>query len=113
MLRDKAVAVTVLRKSKAGEDEMGEPVVEWVPETVEGVLWIQHGCGRLDDGSRPEGTEDTVKLHFPKTYTAGLAGCRVELLGREYEVVGDPVGYMPDLTPGSFNRPVTARKVEG
>lgn len=113
MLRDKAVQVTVWRKSQAGEDEMGEPVVEWVPETVGNVLWIQHGCDRLSDGSRPEGTEDTVKLHFPKSYTASLAGCSVELLGRKYAVMGDPVGCMPALTPGAWNRPVTARKVDG
>lgn len=113
MLKDKAVAVTVLRRSEAGEDEMGEPVVEWAPETVEGVLWIQRAAERLEDVARPLGTEDEIKLHFPKTYDKALAGCRIGVCGRTYEVVGDPVGCMPELAPGRWNRHVAARRVEG
>ena len=109
----KGRSVTVWRKSASGEDEMGEPVVQWVPETVENVLWIQNSADRLTDGTRPDGTDDEIKLHFPKAYAMSLAGCRVEVLGRLYDVNGDPVGCMPELTPGQWNRRVTARKVEG
>lgn len=107
------VEVTVLRKSEAGRDEMGEPIVSWVPEPVENVLWSKSSSDRLEDGDRPEGTEDTVTFHFPKIYALPLSGCRIVLGSRTYDVLGDPIGYMPELTPGKHNRPVVGRRVEG
>lgn len=104
--------VTVLRKTESGEDEMGDPIVSWVPETVDNVLWSKSRSADLDDVSRPDGTEDTVTFHFPKTYTASLSGCKIVLGSRTYDVVGDPVGYMPEHTPGVWNRPVMGRRVE-
>lgn len=103
----------VYRPVEGEPDPMGEPAVEWVPEEVDGVLWIQHLADRIEDADRPAGTEDEVKLHFPKTYTESLLGCRIGVCGRLYEVVGDPVGYMPGLTPGKWNRAVIARRVDG
>lgn len=120
MLRDRAVAVTVWRNRPvldgAGDpvaDEMGAAVCERVPERVDGVLWMQRSSSRIADAGRPNGTVDEIRLHFPKAYDASLAGCEVEVAGRRYAVVGDPIGYMPELTPGPFNRPVTARRVDG
>ena len=111
----RGVPVALYRRAEDGFDEMGEPIIEWVAETVEGALWTQ-GEGdseRLSDGVRPFGTDDTVTVHLPKTYAATVAGCEFEILGRRYRVEGDPVGYMPELTPGRWNRRVTARRVEG
>lgn len=107
--------VTLYRRVEAGEDEMGEPIVSWEPETIYDVLWSQ-GEGDstgLPDGFRPLGTDDTVTVHLPKTYTASVAGCEFEFCGKRYKVEGDPAGYMPELTPGRWNRRVTARRVGG
>ncbi|TNU89046.1 hypothetical protein FIC87_12665 [Eggerthella lenta] len=111
----RGVPVTLYRRAEIGRDEMGEPIVEWIPETVEDALWTQ-GEGDsegLSDGARPLGTDDTVTVHLPKAYKASVAGCEFEILGRRYRVEGDPVGYMPELTPGRYNRRVTARRVDG
>lgn len=111
----RGVPVTLHRRVEAGFDEMGEPVVEWAPEVVEDALWTQ-GEGDSDglsDGARPLGTDDTVTVHLPKSYTASVAGCEFEIRGDRYKVEGDPVGYMTELTPGRWNRRVTARRVDG
>lgn len=109
----RGVTVEVLRRSVVGEDEMGEPKVEWVSESVPNVLWHQTEADRLSDGTRPDGTDDSITLYFPKTYAETLCGRRVVISGRTYDVLGDPIGYMPDMTPGKHNRMVTARKVDG
>lgn len=111
----RGVPVTLFRKVAVGEDEMGEPVVKDVPETIDDVLWSQPADdgSRLPDGTRPLGTEDTVTIHLPKTYAGSVAGCEFEIRGGRYKVEGDPVGFMPELTPGRWNRCVTARRVEG
>lgn len=108
-------AVTVWRKAETGEDEMGEPLVDWMPERVENVLWgpSEYAARLSEDGARPAMTDDEITVHIPKTYTACLAGCRIEVEGALWDVVGDPQGYMPELTPGPWNRSATARKVEG
>ena len=104
--------VTVLRKSASGTDAMGEPDITWESETVPDVLWSQAESERLSDGTRPGGTDDTVTFHFPKAYTDDLSGCRISVQGRIYDVLGDPIGYIPAITPGKWNRTVTGRKVE-
>lgn len=111
----RGVPVTLRRRVEAGEDEMGEPIASWEPETIDGALWSQ-GEGDstvLSEGFRPLGTDDTVTVHLPKAYTASVAGCEFEIRGERYKVEGDPTGYMPELTPGRWNRRVTARRVEG
>lgn len=105
--------VTVLRKSASGTDEMGEPIIAWVSEEVENVLWEQGSANNIGDPTRPDGTIDDVTIHLPKTYTTSVKGAEVEINGVRYAVIGDPIGYMPDLTPGAWNRPVTCRRVEG
>lgn len=109
----RGVTVEVLRRSVVGEDEMGEPEIEWVSESVPNVLWHQAEAERLSDGTRPSGTDDSVTLYFPKSYAKSLCMSRVVIAGRMYDVVGDPIGYMPEMTPGKHNREVTARKVAG
>lgn len=41
------------------------------------------------DASRPDGTEVAYTLCFPKSFTASLKGCRVNVRGTEYRVIGD------------------------
>lgn len=118
MLR--GIPMTVWRKSKTGVDEMGEDTYVWISEIVENVLYgptksdrLTGISGRLPGGTRPQGTDDTITAHFPKTYTESLAGCQLEAYGRRWDVLGDPSAHLDHLVRGKWNRTVAARKVDG
>ena len=78
--------VAVLRRTKAGEDAMGEPVWEWEPTTVENVLVRPLSSADLADESdalRPGRAMAGYSLAFPKSYAGGpLRGARVALVER-------------------------------
>lgn len=106
--------VMVLSRQSVGVDELGAPVVEWVEEAVvDGVLLAPASTADLTASIRPAGTRIDALAHFPRTYTASLRGRRVRTGGRTFDVVGDPIGYDPALTPTPWNRPVELKGVDG
>lgn len=82
-------AVTVLTPS-TGYDEHMERTVAWTPAEVGNVVVAPSPTSGVTDSTRPDGTRAALTLGFPKTFTGSLRGCRVEVRGRLYEVVGDP-----------------------
>lgn len=60
---------------------------------------------------RPHGDRATVTFYLPKTVTASLRGARIAcpkatdpvVAGRTFDVVGDPMSYMRDNTPGDYS----------
>lgn len=108
------VDIVVIRRMPTGNtDAMGEPAIKERREIVHDVLWAPRSSDDMDDPQRPHGDVDDIKLHFPKAYTASLAGCDIEVDGSRYRVQGDPEGFPPHLTPGRWNRPVIGRRVQG
>lgn len=111
-----AVAVTVVRptaymRDRFNNETYGDPVCE----VVEGVLVAPDETSNMV-ASRPDGTSTVLTLHFPKTYTASLRGCSVELpapWGGTYRVIGDPMPYMEENTPTPWNRPVRVEVAHG
>ncbi|MCD8211913.1 MAG: hypothetical protein LUC17_02680 [Oscillospiraceae bacterium] len=106
---------TLYRKVSTGTDEMGEPIVEWAAEELDNVLFSQayENENYIIDGTRPDGTIDTATLHVPKTFTDSLKNCEIEVQGARWTVIGDGKGYMPENTPGPWNRPIKLRRVDG
>ena len=110
--------VTVLSPVGAGEDEYGQPVREWLEAQVDDVLVCgpsteDVGSGLRTDSGHPDGDAVSLTLHFPKTYTAPLRGCRVALRGKTFDVLGDPVALTAANVPGRWDRAVPVRLVEG
>ena len=105
--------VTVLIPSQTSLDPFMKPVVTWTPVEVGNVLVAPGTSPDATDTNRPDGVEVVFTLHFPKTYTASLRGCRVLVGGTEYSVVGDPQAYEEWNTPGPWNRPVEVSRMEG
>ncbi len=56
----------------------------------------------------PDGVVVDYIFHFPYWYTKSLRDCYIEFEDEQYVVIGDPRGYMPENTPGVWNRPVKA-----
>jgi len=112
----KGTTVTVLRPTVVGTDRTGGPAYgEPEFETVENVL-VAPGATDDMEASRPVGVTVALTLHFPKSYTASLRGCKVALPAPwegTYRVVGDPKPYMDGNTPTSWNRPVEVEVADG
>ncbi len=109
----KAVDVTILRPVEMGTDSMNEPIVELREEAKPVRVITSPGSSAELDATRPDGVRVSWTLHFPKTYTNSLRACRVKLFGIVYRVIGDPQPYMPENTPGMWNRPVEVEAVDG
>lgn len=104
--------VVVLRPSVT-RDDLGEPTFgEPVREAVSPVL-VQPGATADMAAERPNGDSVAYTLHFPKTYRASLRGCSVEVRGEVFDVVGDPMPWPEELTPGPLNRTVEVRRADG
>lgn len=109
----RGIPVTVLRPTRTtdrlGNEVDGKPEYE----TVENVL-VAPGQTADMEASRPDGVTVALTLHFPKTYTASLEGCSVELpapWAGTYRVIGNPMPYM--RSPGQWNRPVEVEDAHG
>lgn len=104
--------VTVLTPTVSHDEHM-EEVHSWKPTTVDNVLVAPGGTSDVTDTDRPSGTRVDVTLCFPKTFSARLRGCRVQVDGRTYEVVGDPVPNMAGNCPTQWWYTAEAVAVDG
>lgn len=102
--------VVVVRPVETGRDSMNEPIIKWQEEQPVSVV-IEPGTTTDLDADRPEGSVVTMTLHFQKSYTKSLRGCKVRVRDAEYSVIGDPQPYMDVNTPGLYNRPVSVKRV--
>ncbi len=109
----KTTDIVVLRPQSSGRDRMNQKVNNWIEEKDPVPVIAAPGSSAELDASRPEGVRVAWTLHFPKSYTGSLLGCKVRFAQNEYRVIGDPQPYMPENTPGMFNRPVEVEAVDG
>lgn len=105
--------VAVLRRSKVGEDAMGDAVYGWSAEYADGCLVRPLQGSDAGDPKRPDGVRAEYDVAFRKSYTAAagpLRGCRVALVERgmdagdaesAYRVVGSP--DVTDPCPTAWN----------
>lgn len=105
-------SVVVVRPS-TGRDELGEPIVGEPTREPVGNVVVCPGATADLDASRPAGVTVALTLCFPKTYTGSLKGCKVEVRGDAYEVVGDPEPYTETNTPGDWNLTVEVTRTDG
>ena len=105
-------AVTVLRPVESGEDAMRNKTFEWRREEVGGVL-VAPATASSAQVDRIDETRRRITLHFPKGYAADLRGCRVEVRGLLWSVVGSPQPYAEGNVPGPWSMPVDVEAVDG
>lgn len=105
--------VTVLTPTEGEADPFGETSKTLIATTVENVL-VQPGANSdLTDSNRPNGETVVMTLHFPKSFTQKMRGCKVTVRGDAYSVVGDPQPYTIDNTPTKWNYPVEVTRTDG
>ncbi|MCF0121686.1 MAG: hypothetical protein HUJ74_00380 [Lachnospiraceae bacterium] len=105
--------VTVLLPIEPAKDAMGEKIAtQYESVDVENVL-IQRGETSDLAETRPMGVKVDATLHFPKTFNRDLKRAKVQFWGNTYRVIGDPIPYMIENTPGTWNLPVSVERVDG
>lgn len=104
--------VAVLTRSVEYDEHM-EEVETWESETVENVLVHPGSTSDVRGSVRPDGTRAAYTLGFPKDYTGSLRGCRIEVRGGVYSVIGDPHPATPGNIPGRWNMNVEVEAVQG
>jgi hypothetical protein len=109
----RGIDVIIKRRVEGEPDSMGEPIITWEEEVVSNVLVASSESGRIEQDGRELGTDDTVNVYFPKAYEGRLKDCRIVLWGDDWDILGDPQGYLSDISPTLWNRRASARKVEG
>lgn len=109
----RGIEVTVIHPNQ-DQDILDEPIGgDGIREKVSNVL-VAPGTTKNMDETRPHGVIADLTIHFPKTYTASLRGCSVELpkpWEGTYRIIGDPMPYM--RSPGPWNRPVEVTSHDG
>lgn len=105
--------VTVRLPSGSEADEGGNLIPVWSDQQVDNVLVAPGQSADVNDSNRPDGVQAVYELHFPKSFTGNVANAHVVVRGEEFMVMGDPRPYTDSLTPGSWNRMVGVRAVNG
>lgn len=100
----------------ANPDRLGNAVhTDGTAVKVQDVL-VAPGATSDLEASRPEGAQVAYTLHFPKTYTGSLEGCKVKLpapWAGTYRVIGNPGQYIDANTPTRWHMPVEVEECHG
>ena len=105
--------VTVLAPIAAGEDDLGNAVLEWEQSEVRDVLVAPGASADAIASTRPDGVTVEYTLHFPKTFAGALRGCDVIVRGKRCRVVGSPDRYTESNCPTRWNMSCEVKRVEG
>jgi hypothetical protein len=111
----KGVSVDVYTPTANGTDRFGNAIYTSAKTTVDNVLVVPGATSELDV-SRPEGVQVAYTLHFPKTFSASLEGCVIELPAPwtgTYSVIGCPTPYIEVNTPTPWYMPVEIEAAHG
>ncbi|RTE47734.1 hypothetical protein [Actinobaculum sp. 352] len=108
-------SVTVITRQGTSTDTFNRPIYVWMPDPtpVPNVVVAPGSTDNLAGDLRPDGVEITLTLHWPRSDTRSLRGCRIIVRGETYTVIGDPQPYTDANTPGPWNRAVPLQRVEG
>lgn len=109
--------IEVIRRAETGKDAFNNPTYQDEIEEVDNVLvdpgMQDRGASREFNAERPNGTRTYVRFHFPKTYKHSLKGCFIRWGDRKFRVIGDPVAFPEENTPGEWNLPVDTEACDG
>lgn len=114
----RGVEATVVRPGEAARDRLGNMVPGEPSRTVVGDVLVATPSTEDMEAARAEGVTLALTLHFPRSFSESLRGCRVELpepWARRggYRVVGDPRPLMDANVPGRWHMPVNVEAADG
>lgn len=96
------------KRIQEGTRPDGQPLWGWESLPIEGCLYTIDRPETQDEQHRYQ-SDDRLTVHIPKGNDhIDFSGYIVGIGGSAYVVEGNAVTYMPENTPGAFNRTVTA-----
>lgn len=113
MLMIKGMQLTFKRKIKAGVDGMNNPVYNTENVEVEDCLVAPVVPTAAPEQQAMTQTRALIEIHLPKTFAGDVGGSTVEYMGRTYRVDNSGAVYMPENTPGRWNRNFRAEVING
>lgn len=106
--------ITLIHRTKTGEDPGGGIIWDTSEETVEDVLIQDSRQSNLTDGIRPDGIQVAKTIHMPRAWPyRSLRGAKARIGGVEYTVIGDPRPYTGGMTPTRWNLTVELADTRG
>lgn len=105
--------VTVTKRTETGRDSFNNPVFSMEEIEVDNVLVAPGAAADVIDSVRPEGTEVTYTLYFPKTFDGKLENEKINVRGEWLDVIGCPDRYSDELCPTSWNMVVMVGVLHG
>ena len=112
----RGVDVCVSSPVSGEPDRLGNPTVTYGEAETVGNVLVSPSTTSDMEAARPEGVSVAYTLHFPKTYTRCLEGCRITLPAPwcgTYHVIGNPKPYIGANTPTQWNRQVEVETAHG
>lgn len=110
------VTAKVRLRASDAVDIYGDDIAAYAdPVDVHGVLVVPGTSVEFGE-NRQDGIRVELTAHFPKEWSGDLRGAKVDLpapYGDGWDVVGNPMPYMPENTPGRWNMPVGLVRSDG
>lgn len=113
MLMIKGTTLTFKRKVKAGTDGMNNPVYNTENVTVDDCLVAPVVPSAAPEQQAMTQTRGQIEIHLPKTFSGDVGGSTVDWSGQTYRVDNSGAVYMPENTPGRWNRNFRAEVIRG
>lgn len=112
----KGIDVEVSSPTYGTKDRFGNSTATYGKSvTVHNVL-VAPGAAQSLEVARPEGVKVALTLHFPKSHTTSLEGCKITLPAPwtgTYRVIGNPQPFIDANIPGDWHMPVEVEGIHG
>lgn len=109
----RGITVTLINRVQTGEDPLGAPVYEEVPEEIENVLVAPASAQDVLDSTQLYGRKAVYTLGIPKGDAHQWENRHVEFFGERWHVFGIPQKGIDALIPLSWNTKVMVERYDG
>lgn len=102
----RGVPITIIESQKTGTNPFGEAVYEQTTRTIDNVLIYPLNAKERADTLSLTGKEISYRLSIPKGVEINWKNSIVRFYGETWQVVGDPLKTIDELTPLDWNERV-------
>lgn len=105
--------IVLYTKTQTGTDALNRPIYTETPEQVENVIIEPMSDQDVVDSMNLTGRKATYRLCLPKGDAHDWTDKTVEFFGKRWHTVGDPLEWMDDMVPLSWNKKVRVERIDG
>ncbi len=105
--------ITLYTVTETGRDGFNRPVETEIPVEIENVLIQPTSDEERLDTLNLTGRRAMYTLHIPKGDTHDWTDKKVSFFDKTFRTIGEPLEYMPELTPLAWNKKVRCEIING